>query len=242
MEPRPLANVLLGQLPAAELERLRGHLSRVEIVEGQVLYEARAAIEHAYFLESGMVSVITSDAEGSPGIEVGMIGREGVVGLSAMFDAAAVSFYRTIVQLPGWALRIGAADMLQAGAELTTLRFLCFRYLHASMVQTAQNAACNLMHTVQQRVAKWILMAHDCVEGSEIPIKHQFLANMLGVRRPSTTLALAGLQEAGVIETHRGRLIVLDRTRLEASGCACYRLITDELRRAIRCDWPPHAP
>ncbi|HYZ63707.1 MAG TPA: Crp/Fnr family transcriptional regulator [Acetobacteraceae bacterium] len=233
-----VANSLLRQIPEEELARLRPSLSRVELVSRQVLYEARAPIEHAYFPETALVALIAGGSDDALGVEVGMIGREGLVGLAVMFDVQPVSFARTIVQLPGFALRIRGTVLRDAAPSLPALRELCFRYVQATLAQAAQSAACNVLHPVHQRLAKLILLTLDRVGGDDVALNHEFLANMLGVRRPGVTVALGALQHAGVIQSRRGRIKVLDRACLEASACSCYTLVSEELERLLPWENP----
>lgn len=223
----------LAALPSDELRLLRRHLARVRLTNEQVLNERGAAIEQVHFIETGMVSVVTGVEDGELGVEVGVIGREGLAGIAAVFDDQPVAFFRTQVQMPGIALRIPAADLRALAADMPVLRCRCFRYMQALMTQSQQCAKCNLRHPLQERLARWILNAHDRAEGDTLALTHETLAHMLGVRRSGVTLAIAALEKADLLRASRGRVQVLDRPGLERASCECYRLVRDELDRLL---------
>ncbi len=226
-------NGILKQLPDDELQRLSPHLSRVQLVSGQVLYERGALIEHAYFIESGMISVVSGTLLDQLGVEVGIVGHEGLAGCWGMFDDTAVSFCRALVQIAGSALRIRTASLHAVATELPALRQLGFRFLQAAMAQVAQSTACNAIHSLQKRAARWLLVAQDRADGDGFPLTQEFLSNMLGVRRPGVTEAAGLLQDAGLISYSRGRVRIIDRPGLERASCDCYRLVRNEYDRLL---------
>ena len=224
-------NRLLAAVPPDELGRFFASSQPVLLAHKQVLYEAGASIDHLYFIEQGVASVLTSMADGAT-IEVGMIGVEGVVGVPALLGGE-TSAQQVIVQVPGNALRIGAAAGRVAVEESASFRRLVLRYTVDFLNLSAQTAACNRLHTIEQRCARWLLMAHDRLQGDVIPMTHDFLASMLGVRRAGVTETVGELQRSGLIRNHRGQVTVVDRDGLEAAACECYRIDHDRLMRLL---------
>jgi len=220
--PRSSLNEVLSMLPPAELERLRPHLRRVQLVNGQNLCEAGERIDQVFFVEEGFVSMV-AEADGDDiGTEVGLIGREGIVGLPALLGSRPVSFDRAMVQMPGTAQRMTAEALRDGLDALPTLRQFLLQALEAFMAQVSQTAACNSRHNLTQRLARWLLMAHDRVDGDELPLTQEFLSKMLAVRRSGVTVALQSLQIAGAVSQRRGRILICDRPGLEAASCGCY--------------------
>jgi CRP-like cAMP-binding protein len=215
-------NELLSALPSAELSQLRPHLTRVQWVNGQGLHEAGERIEHVFFVEQGFASMVAEADGATRGTEVGLIGWESMVGFAALLSPQAVSFNRAMVQMPGAALRMPAQVLHDSLGTLPVLRRLLFQALEGAMAQVAQTAACNSQHTLPQRLARWLLMAHDRVDGDEVALTQEFLSIMLAVRRSGVTVAVQALQAAGVIAQRRGRIVICDRPGLEAAACGCY--------------------
>jgi len=216
-------NRLLGALPAEELDRLLPSLESVPLVDGMPIYEPHQPISHIYFPISGLISMVSEMREGT--VEVGTIGREGMTGLPLVLRATTMPT-RAFVQVPGHAYRMRGADLLAVMREAPTLERLLYRYVLSLYDQTAQHAACNRLHDLEERCARWLLMTHDQVDGDVVPLKQQFLAEMLGVHRPAVTIAAGALQKAGVIRYTRGKVTVLDRAALEESSCECYEIIS----------------
>jgi CRP-like cAMP-binding protein len=225
-----VANRLLAALPAAELERLRAGLDRVPLDVGQVLYEPDAPISHVYFIDEGAVSVVSSLAEGT--VEVGTIGREGLVGVPVLLRAESAPT-RTFVQVAGAAHRMTVDRFRAAVAESPRLEHLSFRYAQAYFDQVAQTAACNRLHSLEERCARWLLMTHDRLGTDVLPLTQQFLSYMLGVHRPAVTLAAGALQKAGLIRYSRGKVRVVDRAGLEAAACTCYDITRRSIERLL---------
>lgn len=210
-------NRLLQSLPADVLQALRPSLTSVRMVTGQVLIERGEAPEHVYFLEDGIVALVAEIGGGSGvGVQVAMIGREGMVGGLALLGADALSFARSVCLIPGAALRISVAKLQAFLEQHSSLRDACTSHVATLVRQTMQNAACNAGNTLAERCARWLLMAHERVDGDEIRVTHEALAMMLGVRRAGVTVVAASLQLAGLIKVNRGRITVLDRTGLAA--------------------------
>ncbi len=218
----PIRNKLLAGLPPAELSGLRPHLIRVRMVNGQGLHEPGERIDNVFFFEQGMASMVAVTHDQSSGVEVGVIGHEGMVGLTVLLDPQATSFNRAMVQMPGIANRMSSAALLDCLGRMPVLRRKLMRQLEVYMAMVAQTAACNSRHSVTQRCARWLLLAHDVVDGDEVALTQEFLAIMLAVRRSGVTIALGSLREAGLVRNGRGRIMVADRPGLEAAACDCY--------------------
>ncbi len=215
-------NGLLSALPPAELGQLRPHLTRVRWVNGQNLHEAGERIDQVFFVEEGFASMVAEADGDDTGTEVGLIGREGMVGLPALLRPRPVSFDRCMVQMPGTAQRMTTEALRDSMDALPVLRRLLLQALEAFMAQVSQTAACNSRHNLPQRLARWLLMAHDRVNGDELPLTQEFLSKMLAVRRSGMTVALQSLRITGTINQGRGRILICDRPGLEAAACGCY--------------------
>jgi CRP-like cAMP-binding protein len=206
----PAANRLLARLPTAEQERLLPHLQPVDLEFKQVLYQAQGPIDFAYFPTRGVVSALTVMEDGSA-IEMANIGNEGMAGLPVLLESE-FSPYKVIVQVEGAALRITPAILLEETRKQDhPLRWLLARYQTAFLMQVSQSVACNGLHTIRQRCCRWLLMTRDRVGANEVPLTHEFLAIMLGVRRPSVTEVLQPLKEEGLLRYSRGKITILDR-------------------------------
>ena len=225
-------NRILAALPPDERARLG---PRLELVDGEIdrNYQARGEpTAFVYFPTTGLFSLLSSQEDGRT-VEVGALGNEGFVGLPVLFADEAPAF-DTIGQVAGTAWRMRAADL---GAELQDdgpLRRLLLRFAQAQLTQVGQTAACNRLHEIDQRTARWLLHCADWVGRERFGLTQEFLAYMLGVRRPSVTTAAALMQRAGFITYRRGVIEITDRPGLEGAACGCYALIRDEYRRLIR--------
>lgn len=215
-------NRILSALPRAALDDLLLHLYPVSLSQRQILHEAGAPIQQLYFLEQGLASVLTTMVDGDA-IEVRMIGREGVTGFPYLLGAEILP-QQVIVQVPGNALRISAELLKSEFDRREALRRNVLRFVNAANAMTSQTAACNRLHSVEQRCARWLLNASDRVGAESMPITHEFLSLLLGVRRAGVTVAAGRLQRSGFIRYHRGHLTILARDALEASACECYRI------------------
>ncbi|MFC4169407.1 Crp/Fnr family transcriptional regulator, partial [Teichococcus aestuarii] len=213
-------NRLLAALPPDSLARLWPKLERVEMPLRQVLHDVEVPIEHVYFPESGWCSMLSYTEDGDA-MEVGLIGTEGVVGLPVVL-ADEFDDLEAIVQAPGDAFRLDAGALREAMDEDRDLRHLLLRYALVHHGQVARTGACNGRHHIEDRLARWLLMAHDRAEGDEFPMTHEFMSMMLGVRRAGVTVAARVLQKAQFIRYERGRLEVTDRPGLESASCECY--------------------
>jgi len=214
-------NRLLAALPAKEYERLLAGLEPVKLTYGEVLDEPREEMRYAYFPCDCVVSLLTV-VEGQRALEVGMVGREGMVG-SRLALGFTTSSVRALVQGTGTALRIKSAHFLREFQRSPMLQRALLRFTDALMLQVTQTAACNRFHVVEARLACWLLMTRERVPSGEFHLTHEFLADMLGVRRVGVTLAASALQRRKLIHYRRGTITILDQQGLEASACSCYR-------------------
>jgi CRP-like cAMP-binding protein len=224
-------NHLLAALPPDDFAVLAPALRPVDLDLKQVLHLPHRPIESVYFLESGTVSMLAPLEDGHFQ-EVGLVGREGLVGLPVVLGADRTTT-EAMVQLQGAALRVRAPELRAAFERSAPLRALLLRYTLAHHTQVAQTAACNGQHAVDGRLARWLLMAHDRAERDEFPMTHEFMSLMLGTRRPSISVAAAVLQKAGVIRYVHGRMTVLDRAGLEAASCECYGTVREQFETLL---------
>jgi len=209
-------------LPVDEARTLRPHLTRARLVRGQILLEAGEQVQQLWFVEEGFASMIAQLEHAGLGVEVGLIGREGVVGTLALFGAHALTYNCAMVQMPGEAQRIPLEILRRSIDRMPALRTRLLRALTVEMAQSSQSAACNGRHSVLNRCARWLLMAHERMDGDELPLTQQLLSMMLAVRRPGVTMALNRLQRDGLISSHRGAITIVDRAGLELVACECY--------------------
>ncbi len=205
----------------ADTDQFFSDLHRVSLPLKQIVYEVGAPLEHVYFVEQGVVSILTKMANGEA-IEAGMIGLEGVVGLPALFGDE-ISGQQAIVQAPCTALRMGAAECIAAFDQSSAVRKVMLRYTGALLGIATQTAACNRLHSLQERTSRWLLMMYDRLQSDDMPLTHEFLSTMLGVRRTRVTEAAGELQRLGLIRYARGTVTILDHPGLLATACECYR-------------------
>ncbi|MES1198584.1 MAG: Crp/Fnr family transcriptional regulator [Pseudomonadota bacterium] len=229
-------NRILAALPAAEFALLANNLVHVDLSLGESLHRAGDHIDQVYFIESGFISALSMLSDGQP-LEIGLIGAEGVVGVSVVLGATN-SYSETMCQTGGDAYRILTPALLEAVAQAPRLRDLLLRYTHVFHVQVAQTAACNAHHDLGQRLARWLLAAHDRSGVPELSLTQDLIAVMLGVRRSTVSIAAGVLQKAGVIRYQHGRITILDRIGLENAACECYGAVADEYR-SLFGEFPP---
>jgi CRP-like cAMP-binding protein len=223
-------NRLLGLLPIGDYRRLARHAERVSLVLKQHLVEPEKPIDHVYFVQRGaIVSLVMTMSDGAS-VEVGTVGNEGMVGMGVYLESIHVH-HRAFTQVPGEALRIPANVFRQQMDRSPELRTLVHRYAGALMIQVMQGSACNRLHAVEARCARWLLMTQDRVGGPQFPLTQEFLAQMLGIRRASVTVVAGMLQQSRIIHYIRGKVTILDRERLEAVSCECYGVIRREMDR-----------
>ena len=226
-QPRNLSkNRLLATLPGKDYNRLVGQMERVSLPFAEVLYEPGDTIHYVYFPDDSIVSLL-STVEDRSTLEVGIIGNEGMVGLSVLLGVT-TSPHRAIVQGEGSAMRMKASALRKEMSGEGSLQRLLNRNIHALMTQIAQSAVCNRFHKVEARLARWLLMTHDRIGSDEFRLTQQFLSDMLGVRREGVTYAARALQKNQLIRYSRGHLTILNRQALEATACKCYSIIKAE--------------
>ncbi len=232
-------NRLLAALEPEDFALLEPHLEIVNLKRGQVLYEMGDAISHAYFPHDTIISLVNVMEDGGT-VEVGVFGREGVLGLlSALVTREA--FGRYVVQLSGTASRIPFERLDEVRNARPNLRRLIMRYGEALLAHTFQNVSCNAVHPVEARCRRWILSMHDRVGQDTLPLIHEFLAEMLGVQRSTVSVATRTLQSAGLIRQSRGGITVIDRAGLEETACECYGKIRRVYQRLLPGTYPPTA-
>ena len=218
-----IPNSLLAALPRKSYLRLLPGLAAVDLVFGDVLYEAGAPIRDVYFPGRSLVSLLTV-VEGHLALEVGLVGREGMVGFPLALGVG-VSPVRALVQGAGPALKMSAPRFSAELRRNPPLQAELQRYVHAMMAQISQTAACNRFHLVAARLARWLLMTRDRMRSAEFRMTHEFLSHMLGVRRVGVTEAASALQRRKLIEYRRGNIKILDDRGLEAASCSCYKVV-----------------
>jgi CRP-like cAMP-binding protein len=225
-------NLLLRALPREDFERLLPCLRPVTLRPGRLLHPARTHVEHLYFIETGLIAAMAKAGDGKS-VAVWLIGREGVSGLPLIL-CQDTSTYSRLTIVGGSALRIQADHLRSALQESSSLRVLLFRHVFAVLMQTSQASACNLTHSLRQRFARWVLLAHDRCKTDELLITHELLSRLLGVRRASVTECVGWFERNGMIRRGRGVVQIKDRARLEELSCDCYRLIRKEQEKVFR--------
>ncbi|GJE62184.1 Crp/Fnr family transcriptional regulator [Methylobacterium trifolii] len=230
LEHASVRNRLLATLSPDDFDRLQPGLMAIVLDMREMLISAQRAIEHVYFVETGVVSIIADQSDGR--IEIGLIGPEGVVGTPILLGADR-SPHSAMVQAEGTALRLPASALRAAMDASPSLREILGRYVQTMMVQIGQTAYANADLTIEGRLARWILMTQDRLEQDELPLTHEFLSIMLGVRRPGVTTAIHGLEGFGMIRARRGQITVLDREKLLDLAGDAYGSAEAEYRRLI---------
>jgi CRP-like cAMP-binding protein len=223
-------NHLLESLPDAERETLISHLRPGHLSVKTVIFDPGQPITHIHFPVDGVVSLVTPLADGNI-VEVATIGNEGIVGVPLVPGGSLA--VRAISQVAGRTLRMDAAEFIKSLERVPVFRALVQRYVQALFGQISQAAACNRLHSNEERLSRWLLMSHDRVGTDTFPITHEFLGQMLGSRRATVTLSAGLLQSAGLIRYHRGRVTISDREGLESVSCECYGIIKAALDRVV---------
>jgi len=231
---KPVGNWLLDALAFEDYERLRSNLEPVSFALGAVVYESGGQMDHVYFPTTSHVSLLYTMIDGATA-EMGLVGNEGVVGI-ALFMGGDTTPNRAVVQGAGNAFRLKAEIMQDEFRRGGEFQHLLLRYTQALITQISQTAVCNRLHSVEQRLCRWLLMTHDCTQSDELQMTQEFISNMLGVRREGVTHAASGLQDEGFISYVRGHIKILDRQGLEARVCECYGVVKAEHDRLLaRC-------
>ena len=226
--PLQIFSRLIEGLPSKQRKQLLNGCEPVDLVFGNVLHEANQPIRHVYFPLSGFVSLVTT-LDGHQPLEMGLIGNEGMLGATLALGLGQAPM-RAVVQGSGSALRISSQlfkqELLSSPALLRALK----RYLYVVMTQLSQSAACTHFHEIEPRLARWLLMTHDRAHADHFHLTHEYLADMLGVRRSGVSIAAAAMQARGVISYSRGEIHILDRAGLELAACECYAALQADYR------------
>jgi CRP-like cAMP-binding protein len=222
-------NRVLASIPAQDIQRLSAHLVPVTFKSRHSLHEPGDRIHTVYFPEDAIASVVVAMENGST-VEAGLIGRDGVVGLTGVMGSG-LAVNRTFIQLPGRGFSLNAKFLREEIESSSKLRACMYLAIEGYLVQTAQTAACNRVHELEERLARWLLMCSDRVQSDHIPITHEFLAIMLGTRRSSVTVAAGILHKAGLITYSRGSVTIQDRVGLVHGACECYQSVHKEYLR-----------
>jgi CRP-like cAMP-binding protein len=224
-------NEILRRLGPDDYERVRPHLQPVTLTLKQLLCEQGRKVDHVWFPESGVVSIVSVLVDGTV-IETRTVGNEGLVGLSPILGVD-TSSSRVFVQIPGRAVRMSAEVALAERRRGGPFGELILRFANATVAMLAQSVACNRAHSLEERMCRWLLLTHDRVGEDRFPLTQQFMAQMLGVRRPTVNLAGTALQRAGLIRYTRGKITIVDREGLEESSCECYSQMRTEFARSF---------
>jgi CRP-like cAMP-binding protein len=226
-----IQNRILASLPGEEYERIAPHLEEVRIHPGDVISRADEKFEYVYFPKRGTISVCAIMEDGAQ-VEVGVIGNEGMCGLPVLFGTDTVSL-QSMVQIPDGAVRMKAETFKNVIKDCPTFHHSLMHYAQAFYIQAAQTAACNRLHAIDERLARWLLMCQDRTQSDLLPLTHEFMSIMLGVRRAGVSEAANRLKAEGLIDYQRGLVRVLDRGGLEAAACECYGVIRKAFDRFL---------
>ncbi|HWZ50309.1 MAG TPA: Crp/Fnr family transcriptional regulator [Granulicella sp.] len=224
-------NAILGQLPAGEYEALAKFMVEVELPPHKTLSEPNESIEYVYFLNRGLISTDAMTQSGET-VEVGVIGREGFAGLPALLNQPQMS-HAVVVQSRGSGIRVRSGIVREQFLRGGMLQSLVYNFAYLQMTQTAQSVLCNRLHTVDQRLARWLLVSADRMESEELHLTHEFLSHMLGVQRSTVTVAAGEMQRQGMIGYSRGKIYLLDRLRLAGAACECYGIVAAAYGRLL---------
>jgi CRP-like cAMP-binding protein len=224
-------NLLLAQLEQEDLAAIEPYCDTISLSSGTVLADARSASPYVYFLTHGIASLVTPMADGNEA-GLALVGREGFVGVSALLGAPR-SMHAAVAQTDLEALRLDSGQFRAIASAREGVFELAGRYTQTLFNQIAQSVACQSIHTVEERMCRWLLMCHDRADGDEFPLTQEFLARMLGARRPTVTIVAGLLQKSGLIGYSRGRMVVLNRAGLEAATCECYAAVRREDKRLL---------
>jgi CRP-like cAMP-binding protein len=225
----PVKNRILAHLPAHAFATLQPYLRRVRLKRHDVLQEPRCPLRKVYFIESGVAAMFANTKRDGQ-VEVGLVGRFGFIGVPVALGTM-LSIHRCVMEVGGEALQIKSKDLRQSMDEQPVIRQQLMNYVQALLIQNSQTVLCNALHQLQERLARWLLLARDRLDGDVIPLTHELFSLMLGVRRAGITTALAKLELAGAVRRRRGAVEIVNRALLERKACECYRIIAAEYRR-----------
>ena len=224
-------NHLLAALPSQAYDRLSPHLEKITFGLGEVVYESGAHMQYVYFPTTSHISLLYTMIDGSTA-EMGLVGKEGVVGI-ALFMGGETAPNRAMVQGGGVAFRMKSKAMLDEFKRGGEFQQLLLRYTQALITQVSQTAVCNRLHSVEQHLCRWLLMTHDLAQSDELQMTHEFISNILGVRREGVTMAARRLRDMKMISYVRGHITIVSRKQLLAHVCECYQVVKDEHSRLL---------
>ncbi|AFZ25056.1 cAMP-binding protein [Cylindrospermum stagnale PCC 7417] len=228
---RARQNRLLAALPDVEYELLIPHLKLVPLPYEQIIYQAEEPITQIYFPHQGAISLVSIMENGST-VEVGIVSNEGMVGIPVILGGKTTTT-TALVQIPGSGVRMNADVLKTLFDQGGAIQSLLLRYIQARFTEITQGCACNRLHTLEERLARWLLTVSDRLQSDEFLLTQEFISQMLGVRRSGVTVAASTLSRAGMISYKRGRINILNREGLEATSCECYRVIRNEFSRLL---------
>ena len=221
-----IGNKILAALPQAEFGRISEHLETVHLERGEVVYGAGDKVRYAYFPVNGLLSLVSTTETGST-VELAMVGNEGIVGLAVINKMGTIP-YEVIVQIAADALRIKAEILQEEFDKGERLQVLMLAYVSTLIAQISQSSICHRFHTIEEALSRWLLLVQDQINSDTVNLTQEIISNALGVPRTGVTMAAGSLQRAGLIRYSRGKIVILDRARLEANACECYRAIRNE--------------
>lgn len=227
----PLKNQLLGRLPESDYGRLRAHLELRQLKRGQIIYKPNQPATHVYFPLDCLISKVFALQDGSTG-QIAIIGNDGCIGIDLIMGGEHAST-QTMVLSAGHAYRLPARILEEEFAQARELQRILLRYLQALLIQIAQTTVCNRYHIVEHQLCRWLLMSLDRISASEVEVTHEAIASMLGVSRERVNIAARKLRSAGLISYAHGRILIVDRSGLEANSCECYQAVRQETRRLL---------
>jgi CRP-like cAMP-binding protein len=227
----PLHNRILDALSVEECKLVFSHVEQVELGSGEIISQPDEAIEYVYFPQCGTISIVVLMEDGAQA-EVGVVGSEGMYGLPVVLGTNSAPL-QAMVQIPGRALRLKASVLREELKDCGDFQKILLRYAQAFFTQTAITAACNRVHNLDGRFARWLLMCHDRAKVEDLQLTHEFIATMLGVRRAGVSVAANKLQAEGLINYSRGNIRILDRKGLEGFSCECYEVVRREFTRLL---------
>ena len=222
-------NGILASLPADEMARLAPDLWPIALERNHPMLEDGQIVTDAYFLEDGIASIVVTTEDGKT-VEASIVGRCGMVGIPILLGTESMPG-RTFIQMPGTGFRISAQDVGREFERPGEFRRRLLLYVHAPMVQTSQTAACNRLHEIEERLARWLLLCRDRTDSDDLGLTQEFVGQMVGAPRTTVTLVVGTLERAGLIECSRSHIVILNRKGLEDAACECYRVIAAEYAR-----------
>lgn len=226
-----IRNRILRALPEEEFARIVPHLESVPLEKDKIVYLSGDDIQYVYLPESGLLSLLSTTENGST-MEVAMVGNEGIVGVPVVLKNRVIP-YEVTVRFASEVVRIKANVFQEEFEKGDTLHELVLQYINVMITQISQSSICNRFHTLEQTLTRWLLTVHDQIHSDTLNLTQQVISHALGVPRTGVTVAAGALQRGGAIRYSRGKIVVLDRSLLEASSCECYRIIRDELHQFI---------